>query len=55
MLPLELEIKIEVGEAVHLMLKITERLDYSKLTASYTRNRGKSEATPKQMFHTIFV
>ena len=53
MLPLEIEIKIEASEAVHLMLKITERLDYSKLEASYTRKSGKNEATAKQMFQLV--
>ena len=53
MLPLELGIKIEASEAVHLMLEITERLDYSKLEASYIRQPRESEASPKQMFQLV--
>jgi len=53
MLPLELEVKIEASEAVRLMLKITERLDYSKLEASYIRKPSESEATAKQMFQLV--
>lgn len=53
MLPLELGIKIEASEAVHLMLEITERLDYSKLEASYIRKPRESEASAKQMFQLV--
>ena len=53
MLPLELEVKFEASEAVRLMLEITERLDYSKLKASYIRQAGENEASPKQMFQLV--
>ena len=53
MLPLEPEVKIEASEAVRLMLKITERLDYSKLAASYIRKPSELEATAKQMFQLV--
>ena len=53
MLPLELEVKIETSEAVRLMLEITERLDYNKLNASYTRHPSEKEASPKQMFQLV--
>ena len=61
MLPLELEKEIETDESVQLMLEITERLDYSNLNASYIRQPGASEVSPKQMFqlgvqsHAIMV
>ena len=55
MLPMEVEVKIEASEAVQLMLKITERLDYSKLNASYTRQPSEQEASPKQMFQLLIL
>ena len=55
MLPFDIEVKIEASEAVRLMLEITERLDYSKLKASYTRQPSEKEASPKQMFQLVVL
>ena len=44
---------IGTDEAVNTMLKITERLDYTLLNASYERLPGESEASPKQMFQLV--
>ena len=49
-LPLDVGVKIEANESVHLLLETTERMDYSKLNATYKRLPKAKEATPKQMF-----
>ena len=52
-LPMDVGVKIEADEPVRLMLKITERLDYSELNAAYERLPSAKEATPKQMFQLV--
>jgi len=54
-LPFELGVLIESSEPVHVMLNLTERLDYSHLNASYTRQPSEKEASPKQMFQLVLL
>jgi transposase len=53
MLPLDVGVKIEASDSVRLLLEITERMDYSKLTAAYDRLPSEAEASPKQMFQLV--
>jgi len=55
MLPFDLSARIETDEPLWLLQKITERLDYSNLTATYTRQPSAGEATPKQMFQLVML
>ena len=50
-----MSVRIEASESVHTMLKLTERLDYNHLTASYDRQPKASEASPKQMFQLTIL
>jgi len=54
-LPLDVGVLIETSEPVHVMLNLTERLDYSNLNASYTRQPSEKEASPKQMFQLVLL
>jgi transposase len=54
-LPMDVGVKIESSESVRLLLEITERLDYSELTATYDRLPREKEATPKQMFQLVIL
>ena len=55
MLPLDVEVKIETEASVRTLLEITERMDYSNLTATYDRHPRADEATPKQMFQLVIL
>jgi transposase len=46
---------VEMTAAVRTMLEITERLDYSKLYASYDRFPRATEVSPKQMFQLTIL
>ena len=54
-LPFDVGVLIGAEESVHVMLKITERLDYHLLNASYTRQPSEKEASPKQMFQLVLL
>ena len=53
MLPMDLELKIEIEESVRLLIEVTERMDYTRLDAAYDRKPRSNEASPKQMFQII--
>jgi len=55
MLPFEVEVKIDTSASVRLLLEITERMDYSNLTATYDRQPRADEASPKQMFQLVIL
>jgi len=54
-LPMNVDYFIVDDESIRTMIEITERLDYSKLNASYKRQPKKEEATPKQMFQLVIL
>ena len=54
-LPLDVSVLIEAEESVHVMLTMTERLDYHLLDASDTRQPSEKEASPKQMFQLVLL
>jgi len=55
MLPMDVGVKIEASEPVWLLLKISERMDYSALHAKYARLPREKDATPKQMFQLVVL
>ena len=55
MLPMDIGEMIGTSDSVNTVLKLTERLDYNLLTASYERHPSASEASPKQMFQLIIL
>jgi transposase len=42
-------------ESIRTLIEISERLDYSKLNASYKRMPKSEDATPKQMFQLVIL
>jgi hypothetical protein len=50
-LPMDIGELIETDESVNTVLKITERLDYNLLTASYDRLPSGREASPNNCFN----
>ena len=54
-LPMNVEYCIGDDESIRTLIEITERLDYSKLKASYKRQPKKEDATPKQMFQLVIL
>jgi len=54
-LPMNVEILIGSDESISTLIEISERLDYSKLEASYKRLPRVEEATPKQMFQLVIL
>ena len=54
-LPMNVEYFIGDDESIRTLIEITERLDYSKLNASYKRQPKKEDATPKQMFQLVIL
>ena len=52
---MDVSVLIEASAAVRTMLEITERLDYSKLNASYSRMPRAAEVSPKQMFQLVIL
>ena len=55
MMPLNLEIKIPQDDSVRLLMRIAERIDWSKLSGAYERESRSEEATPKQMFLLVVL
>jgi transposase len=49
-LPMDVRVMIEANSSVRTMLEITERMDYSRLNASYDRLPHATEVSPKEMF-----
>ena len=54
-LPLEVEKRIGTDESLWQLLEITERMDYSKLYATYGRQAKADEPTPRQMFQLVIL
>jgi transposase len=54
-LPMNVDYFIGDDESIRTLIEITERLDYSKLNASYKRLPKKEDATPKQMFQLVIL
>ena len=54
-LPMNVEYFIGDDESIRTLIEISERLDYSKLNASYKRQPKREEATPKQMFQLVIL
>lgn len=54
-LPINVEYFIGDDESIRTLIEISERLDYSKLNASYKRQPKKEDATPKQMFQLVIL
>jgi len=54
-LPMNVEYFIGDDESIRTLIEISERLDYSKLNASYDRLPKKEDATPKQMFQLVIL
>jgi len=54
-LPMDVSMIIEADASVRTMLEITERMDYSKLNASYDRHPHMTEVSPKQMFQLVIL
>ena len=54
-MPLDLGIAIETEDPVHLLMEITERMDYRELYAAYDRANRADEATPKQLFQIVVL
>ena len=55
MLPMDIGEMIETEESVNTVLKLTERLDYNLLNASYERLPSARESSPKQMFQLVIL
>ena len=55
MMPLNLGIKIPEEDSVRLLMRIAERIDWSKLSGAYERESRSKEATPKQMFLLVIL
>ena len=49
-MPLDLEIKIPQDDSLRTLMRIAERMNWSKLSEAYERKNHSWEATPKQMF-----
>jgi len=54
-LPMDVSVLIEADASVRTMLEITERMDYSKLNASYDRQPHVTEVSPKEMFQLVIL
>ena len=54
-LPMGVGVRIEATAAVHTLLEITDRMDYSKLNATYDRQPHVADCTPKQMFQLVIL
>jgi len=54
-LPMNMDYFIGDDESIRTLIEISERLDYSKLNASYKRLPKKEDATPKQMFQLVIL
>ena len=54
-IPMNVDYLIGENESIRTLIEISERLDYSKLNASYKRLPKKEEATPKQMFQLVIL
>lgn len=52
---MDVSVNIEATATVRTMLELTERLDYSKLNASYDRQPREGDASPKQMFQLVIL
>ena len=55
MMPLNLGIKIPEDDSVRVLMRIAERIDWSKLSGAYERESRSEEATPKQMFLLVVL
>lgn len=55
LLPMDVEIKIEMKDSVRRLIEVTENMDYSRLNSAYTRLPRSNEATPKQMFQLVIM
>ena len=53
-LPLEVETIIPEDESVRMLMRMAERIDYTKLSGAYERENSR-EATPKQMFLLVVL
>ena len=54
-MPLNLGIKISQDDSVRMLMRIAERIDWSKLSGAYERENSSWEATPKQMFLLVVL
>jgi transposase len=54
-MPLDLGIRIDMGDKVHTLIEVTERMDYRELSDTYQRQPRKGEATPKQLFQIVIL
>jgi len=54
-LPMDVSVNIGTTASVRTMIELTERLDYSKLNASYDRQPREGDASPKQMFQLVIL
>ena len=54
-MPLNLGIKIPQDDSVRELMRIAERIDWSKLSGAYERENSSWEATPKQMFLLVVL
>lgn len=54
-MPLDLGLRIEAGDTLWTLIKVTERMDYSELTGTYQRQPRGSEATAKQLFQIVIL
>ena len=54
-MPLDVGIRIPEDESVRVLMKIAERMNYSKLSGAYERECEPREATPKQLFLLVVL
>ena len=53
-MPLDVETIIPEDESVRTLMRIAERIDYTKLSGAYEREKAR-EATPKQLFLLVVL
>lgn len=54
-MPLDLGMRIPEDDSVRLLIKVTERMDYTVLDRAYIRASERGEATPKQLFQLVIL
>ena len=54
-MPLELGIKIPKDDSLRALMRIAERMNWSKLSKAYERECSACEATPRQMFLLVIL